>query len=127
NQLAPGHTYAWSGYLYVPTSDTYTFAIQQSPSLATTLSCPQTGQFGTPSSNPILTLCSAFNAGTASQTNTPADAVTFSFNGAQRNLNAVTANVYGATTPSSPTNAGPTHHGLIRRTCASGTSARASR
>src|SRR5262249_3070788 len=42
-------------------------------------------------------------------------------NGAQRNLNAVTANVYGATVPSNPTNAGSTEQGLISRTCAMGT------
>jgi beta-glucosidase len=121
NQLAAGHTYSWTGYLYVPTSDTYTFAIQQSPTLPTTLNCPQTGQFGTPPSTPTLTLCAPFTAGNASQTNTPPDAVTFSFNGAQRNLNAVTANVYGATVPSNPTNAGYTEQGLISRTCATGT------
>jgi beta-glucosidase len=120
NQLAAGHTYSWSGYLYVPTSDTYTFAIQQSDSLPTTLNCPQTGQFGTPPSTPTLTMCSPFTAGNASQTNSPPDAVTFSFNGAQRNLNAVTANVYGATVPSNPTTAGFTDQGLISRTCATG-------
>jgi beta-glucosidase len=121
NQLAPGHTYTWSGYLYVPTSDTYTFAIQQSDSLPTTLNCPQTGQFGTPPSTPKLTLCSPFTAANAAQTNTPPDAVSFSFNGAQRNMNAVTANVYGATVPSNPTTAGYTDQGLISRTCATGT------
>lgn len=31
NQLAPGHTYTWSGYIYVPAADTYTFAIQTEP------------------------------------------------------------------------------------------------
>ena len=35
NQLAPGHTYTWSGYIYVPAAHTYTFAIQQSPTLPT--------------------------------------------------------------------------------------------
>ena len=79
---------------------------QGRPTLPTTLNCPQTGQFGTPPSNPTLTLCSPFTAANASQTNTPTDAVSFGFNGAQRNLNAVTANVYGATVPSNPTNAG---------------------
>jgi beta-glucosidase len=123
NQLAPGHTYTWSGYLYVPTSDTYTFAIQQSDSLPTTLNCPQTGQFGAPPSTPTLTMCSPFTAANQAQTSTPPDAVTFSFNGAQRNLNAVTANVYGATVPSNPTNAGYTDQGLISRTCATGTAA----
>ena len=121
NRLAPGHVYTWSGYLYVPTTDTYTFAIQQSDTLPTTLNCPQTGQFMTPPSTPTLTMCSAFTAANASQTNTPPDAVQFGFNGAQRNLNAVTANVYGATVPSNPTNAGYTDQGLISRTCATGT------
>src|SRR5262245_22705294 len=60
NQLAAGHTYTWSGFLYVPASDTYTFAIQQSDSLPTTLNCPQTGQFGSPPSTPTLTTCSPF-------------------------------------------------------------------
>jgi beta-glucosidase len=120
NQLAPGHVYSWSGYLYVPASDTYTFAIQQSDTLPTTLNCPQTGQFGTPPSTPKLTLCAPFTAANAAQTSSPADAVQFGFNGAQRNLNAVTANVYGATVPSNPTNAGYTDQGLISRTCATG-------
>ena len=120
NQLAPGHVYTWSGYLYAPTDDTYTFAVQQSDTLPTTLNCPQTGQFGTPPSSPTLTLCSPFTAANAAQTSTPPDAVQLSFNGAQRNLNAVTANVYGATVPSNPTNAGYTDQGLISRTCATG-------
>jgi hypothetical protein len=104
----------------VPSADTYAFAIQQSDSLPTSLNCPQTGQFGTPPSQPTLTMCSPFTAANQSQTATPGDAVTFSFNGAQRNLNAVTANVYGATVPSNPTNAGYTEQGLISRTCATG-------
>ena len=125
NQLAPG-TYTWSGFLYVPTADTYTFAIQQSRSLPTTLNCPQTGQFGTPQAEPNqqpLTLCTAFTAANASQTNTPPDAVTFTLDGTRLNLNATTANVYGATVPSNPTNAGYTEQGLISRTCATGTAA----
>ena len=123
NQLAPGHTYTWSGYLYVPTADTYTFALQQSPTLPTTLNCPQTGQFNTPPSNPTLTMCSPFTAANASQTSSPPDAVTFSLDGTQLNLNATTANVYGATVPSNPTTAGYTDQGLISRTCATGTAA----
>jgi beta-glucosidase len=122
-QLAPGHTYTWTGYLYVPTDDTYTFALQQSPSLPATLNCPQTGQFGTPPATPTRTLCTPFTAANASQTNTPPDAVTFSLDGAQLNLNAVTPNVYGATVPSNPTNAGYTEDALISRTCATGTAA----
>src|SRR6266511_3244536 len=125
NQLAPG-TYTWSGFLYVPTADTYTFAIQQSPSFPTTLNCPQTGQFGTPQAEPNqqpLTLCTAFTAANASQTNTPPDAVTFTLDGTRLNLNATTANVYGATVPSTPTNAAYTEQGLISRTCATGTAA----
>jgi beta-glucosidase len=118
NQLAPGHTYTWSGYLDVPTADTYTFALQQSPTLPTTLNCPQTGQFNTPRSDPTLTMCSPFTAANASQTNSPPDAVTFSLDGTQLNLNAATANVYGATVPSNPTTAGYTDQGLISRTCA---------
>jgi beta-glucosidase len=123
NQLAPGHTYTWSGYLYVPTADTYTFALQQSPTLPTTLNCPQTGQFNTPPSDPTLTMCSPFTAANASQTNSPPDAVTFSLDGTQLNLNATTANVYGATVPSNPTTAGYTDQGLISRTCATGAAA----
>ena len=123
NQLAPGHTYTWSGYLYVPTADTYTFALQQSPSLPTTLNCPQTGQFNTPPSDPTLTMCSPFTAANASQTNSPPDAVTFSLDNTQLNLNAPTANIYGATVPSNPTTAGYTDQGLISRTCATGTAA----
>jgi beta-glucosidase len=123
NQLAPGHTYTWSGYLYVPSADTYTFALQQSLTLPTTLNCPQTGQFNTPPSNPTLTMCSPFTAANASQTNSPPDAVTFSLDGTQLNLNATTANVYGATVPSNPTTAGYTDQGLISRTCATGTAA----
>jgi beta-glucosidase len=125
NRLASG-TYTWSGYLYVPTADTYTFALQQSPSLPTTLNCPQTGQFGTPQAEPNqqpLTLCTAFTTANASQTSTPPDAVTFTLDGTRLNLNATTANVYGATVPSSPTNAGYTEQGLISRTCATGTAA----
>ena len=59
NQLEPNHVYTWSGYLYVPTSDTYTFAIQQSDTLPTTLNCPQTGQFGSTVTDPVQTLCTA--------------------------------------------------------------------
>jgi beta-glucosidase len=33
NRLAPG-SYTWSGYVYVPTADTYTFELQQSPDVA---------------------------------------------------------------------------------------------
>jgi beta-glucosidase len=127
NQLAPGHTYAWSGYLYVPTADTYTFALQQSPTLPTTLNCPQTGQFNTPPSNPTLTLCSPFTAANASQTNSLPDAVTFSLDGTQLNLNATTADVYPASraapVPSNPTTAGALDQGLISRTCATGSAA----
>ena len=123
NQLAPGHTYSWSGYLFVPTADTYTFALQQSPTLPTTLNCLQTGEFNTPPSDPTLTTCSPFTAANASQTNTPADAVTFSLDGSQLNLNATTANVYGATVPSNPTTAGSLDQGLISRTCATGNAA----
>ena len=99
NQLAPGHTYTWTGYLDVPTADTYTFALQQSPTLPSTLNCPQTGQFNTPSSNPTLTMCSPFTAANQSQTNSQPDAVTFSLDGTPLNLNAATAAIYGATVP----------------------------
>ena len=127
DQLAPGHTYSWSGYLYVPSADTYTFALQQSPTLPTALNCPQTGQFNTPPSNPTLTLCSPFTAANASQTNSLPDAVTFSLDGTQLNLNATTADIYGggraAPVTSNPTNAGALDQGLISRTCATGTAA----
>ncbi len=123
NQLAPGHTYTWTGYLDVPTADTYTFAIQQSPTLPSTLNCPQTGQFGTPPSSPTLTMCSPFTTANQSQTNSQADAVTFSLDGTALNLNATTANIYGASVPSNPTTAGYTDQGLISRTCATGTAA----
>ncbi len=123
NQLAPNHTYVWSGYLYVPADDTYGFAFQQSDTLPTTLNCPQTGQFGSTATNPVQTLCSPFTAANASQTNTPPDAVSFSFDGAARNLNAVTGNIYGATVPSNPTNAGYTDPLMVSRTCATGNAA----
>ncbi len=123
DQLAPGHTYTWTGYLDVPTADTYTFALQQSPTLPSTLNCPQTGQFGTPASNPTLTMCSPFTAANQSQTNSQADAVTFSLDGTALNLNATTANIYGASVPSNPTTAGYTDQGLISRTCATGNAA----
>lgn len=123
NQLEPNHIYVWSGYLYVPTSDTYTFAIQQSDTLPTTLNCPQTGQFGSTIATPTQTLCSAFTSANQSQTNYPPDAVSFSFDGVARNLNAVTANIYGASVPSNPTNAGYTDPLMIGRTCATGNAA----
>ena len=126
NQLAPGHTYTWSGYLYVPTADTYSFGLQQSPSLPTTMSCTQTGENGTPAAEPnqpVLTTCSPFTTANASQLNGSPDAVSFTLDGTRLNLNAVTANVYGATVPSSPTTAGFTEQGLISRTCATGTAA----
>jgi beta-glucosidase len=122
-RLPAGHTYTWTGYLYAPADDTYTFALQQSPSLPTSLNCPQTGQFGTPPAAPTRTLCTPFTAANAGQTNAPPDAVTFSLDGAELNLNAVTANVYGATVPSNPTTAGDTEDALISRTCATGTAA----
>ena len=62
NQLAPGHTYTWSGYLYVPTADTYTFATAAEPVAADDLNCPQTGENGTPAAEPdqpALTICCA--------------------------------------------------------------------
>jgi beta-glucosidase len=124
NQLAAGHTYTWSGDIYVPSADTYSFAIQQSPTLPTTLNCPQTGQNGTPATNPpALTMCSAFTATNASQLNQVPDAVTFTLDGAKLNLNATTAVIYGATVPTNPTTAGYTDQGLISRTCATGTAA----
>ena len=42
-----------------PTADTYTFALQQSPTLPTTLNCPQTGQFNTPAVEPDADDCAA--------------------------------------------------------------------
>jgi beta-glucosidase len=80
-QLAPG-SYSWSGYVYVPTTDTYTFAFQQSSSV--------------PNAN-----------------------VTFTFDGTARTL-ANAANVYGATTPGTPTNAGYTEPLLVNRTFSAG-------
>ena len=53
----------------------------------------------------------------------PAGRRDVSFDGAARNLNAVTANVYGATVPSNPTNAGYTDPLMVSRTCATGTAA----
>ena len=47
----------------------------------------------------------------------------FSFDGAARNLNAVTGNIYGATVPSNPTNAGYTDPLMVSRTCATGNAA----
>ena len=80
-QLAPG-TYTWTGYVYVPTTDTYTFALQQSSSV--------------PNAN-----------------------LTVSFDGTSRTL-ANAANVYGATTPGTPTNAGYTEPLLVNRTFSAG-------
>jgi len=81
-QLDPG-SYTWTGYVYVPATDTYTFEIQQSASVA--------------------------NAN-----------VTLTFDGTTATL-ANAANVYGATTPGSPTNAGYTESGLINRQFVAGT------
>jgi len=80
-QLAPGN-YSWTGYIYVPTADTYTFAFQQSASVA-------------------------------------AANVTVNFDGTARTL-ANAANVYGATTPGTPTNAGYTEPLLTNRTFSAG-------
>jgi beta-glucosidase len=76
-QLAPG-SYTWTGYVYVPKADTYTFAFQQSSAVA--------------------------NAN-----------VTFTFDGTARTL-ATPNQVYGATTPGTPTNAGYTEPLLTNRT-----------
>src|SRR5215472_13033592 len=81
-QLDPG-SYTWTGYVYVPADDTYTFDIQQSAAVA--------------------------NAN-----------VTLTFDGVQRTL-ANAANIYGATTPGSPTNAGYTESGLTNRQYSAGT------
>jgi beta-glucosidase len=123
NQLAPNHTYTWTGYLYVPITDTYTFAIQQSATLPTSLNCPQTGQFGSTATTPTQTLCAPFTTANYTYTNILSDAVSFNFDGAALNLNAVTANIYGATVPSNPTNAGYTDPLMVSRTCATGTTA----
>ncbi|MDA0161616.1 glycoside hydrolase family 3 C-terminal domain-containing protein [Solirubrobacter ginsenosidimutans] len=80
-QLAPG-VYSWTGYVYVPTTDTYTFAVQQSASVA-------------------------------------AGNVTVTLDGTTRTL-ANAANVYGATTPGTPTNAGYTEPLLTNRTFSAG-------
>src|SRR4051812_146616 len=80
-QLAPG-SYTWTGYVYVPTTDTYTFALQQSSSV--------------PNAN-----------------------VTFTFDGTARTLTNA-PNVYGATTPGTPTNAGYTEPLLVNRTLSAG-------
>src|SRR3954469_22873045 len=80
-QLAAG-SYTWTGYVYVPTTDTYTFAFQQSSTV--------------PNTN-----------------------VTFTLDGTARTL-ANAANVYGATTPGTPTNAGYTEPLLVNRTFSAG-------
>ena len=80
-QLAPG-SYSWTGYVYVPTTDTYTFAVQQSAGVA-------------------------------------AGNVTVTLDGTARTL-ASAANVYGATTPGTPTNAGYTEPLLTNRTFSAG-------
>src|SRR4051794_14204469 len=80
-QLAPG-SYTWIGYVYVPTTDTYTFALQQSSSV--------------PNAN-----------------------VTFTFDGTARTLTNA-PNVYGATTPGTPTNAGYTEPLMVTRTFSAG-------
>ena len=80
-QLAPG-SYSWTGYINVPKADTYTFAFQQSSTVA--------------------------NAN-----------VTVNFDGTARTL-ANATNVYGATTPGTPTNAGYTEPLLVNRTFSAG-------
>ncbi|MBO0834983.1 MAG: glycoside hydrolase family 3 C-terminal domain-containing protein, partial [Actinobacteria bacterium] len=80
-QLAPG-SYTWTGYIYIPTDDTYTFDIQQSAAVG--------------------------NAN-----------VTLTFDGSPATLTNA-ANIYGATVPGSPTNAGYTEPGLINRQFAAG-------
>ena len=109
----------------MPASDTYTFAFQQSPTLPTTLNCPQTGQNGTPVTIPAaLTQLQRVHGGQRRRRpTTQPDAVSFTLDGAKLNLNAVTGNIYGATVPTNPTTAGYTDQGLISRTCATGTAA----
>jgi beta-glucosidase len=80
-QLAPG-SYTWTGYVYVPTTDSYTFAFQQSASV--------------PNAN-----------------------ATFTLDGTARTL-ANAANIYGATVPGTPTNAGYTESLLTNRTFSAG-------
>ncbi len=80
-QLGPG-SYTWTGYVYVPTTDNYTFEVQQSSAVA--------------------------NAN-----------VTFSLDGTAVTL-ANASNVYGATVPGTPTNAGYTEALLTNRQYAAG-------
>jgi len=80
-QLAPG-SYTWTGYLYVPATDTYTLEVQQSGGVA------------------------AANA-------------TLSLDGTAVTL-ANAANVYGASVPGTPTNAGYTEALLTNRQYAAG-------
>jgi beta-glucosidase len=82
HQLAPG-SYTWTGYLYVPTTDTYTFELQQSSGVAVA------------------------NA-------------TLSLDGTAVSL-ANASNVYGASVPGTPTNAGYTEALLTNRQSTAGT------
>ena len=76
----------WSGYVYVPTADTYTFELQQSATV--------------PNANVTFALDNAASAATgAPVTHTRANA----------------PNIYGATTPGTPTNAGYTEALLTNR------------
>ena len=89
-QLAPGN-YTWTGYVYVPTSDGYTFRFQFSPSVA--------------SSNVTFTL-----DGTASKLIPAADVIGNGVTGA-----------HSAALPGTPTNGGYTQAGLTNEQAPTGT------
>jgi beta-glucosidase len=86
------HSYTWTGYVYVPTADAYTFDFQQSASV--------------PNAN--VTFALGATAGTPSS---PATARTL----------ATAPVIYGATVPGSPTNAGYTEPLLTNRQFSAGT------
>ncbi len=90
NQLAPG-SYTWTGYVYVPTTDSYTFRFQFSPTV--------------PSSDVTFTF-----DGTSEALGTPPDVFGQGVTGA-----------HNAALPATPTNGGYTQAGLTNEQYAAGT------
>ena len=91
-QIAGGKAYRWSGWVYVPTADTYTWSLQYSSTVA----------------NANVTF--AFDNNASPATGAPVT-----------HTRANAANVYGATVPGTPTNAGYTEALLTNQACSTGT------
>jgi beta-glucosidase len=91
-QLAGNTAYQWSGWVYVPSADTYTWSLQ----------------YNVPNANVTF----GFDNNASPVTGAP---VTHTRSNA--------ANVYGATTPGTPTNAGYTQALLTNQACSTGTTA----